>query len=712
VNRYGRVLMASKGDSYQLTFIGTGAVCSTPKETLVGALVRSELIAKAGTYGALASAFKPGDPALPLVMAAVASGLRSGTLEPLTRPPLTSYVQYADAFDEVEPLAVQEVHNAVCQSSSTVPVKCQSSTYDVLYRRLIEPCAPVAMSAAAARDLVDFVSLVLVDGVGSPAGPEEIYASLTKESQRAEFLALNEQLFDAPTSIGLFFKAEASQAGKPNRPIVPFKGSHNYLAASFLLPIEARLKQLPWFAPGKTPTEIQDRVHDICRNAAQEGRTARAGDFSAYDATQVLGRAVMEALYKRAYGEKYAPQYRKVIDEYFNTGARVRGYPHRFHGAGTASGDRDTTDCNTVTTAFVLFHALRNRWEDEMPAPAAFAALNDSVFGGDDSLGDWHDADYIAAAASFGCKLEEEPYTGEMRVFLGRLYVNPIANGDNIMDPLRFLKKFNVISMHAGRSVDEALVQRAAGLLIDNPNVPLVSTYCRSVLAARRSTGLNPDYHDAWHYDRLASGQSYSCNHTSRAELIAAISAYTGYTAEAICELDAEFAATRIVVGTTFTPLAGLTWAPRDGLVVGGVPFSAPWHLTAPQIRSKQVELQATCAVVRSENSETLEAAFLDADLEAFVDDSRGLGECQVCHGDFGLDHITGNCPKCRLCAAAGRFDRGHTTAKCVVAETAAAAAMLAVEPPLAPAAPAAPADTSPASRKKSRHHRGRGGGH
>ena len=656
IRTYGSICMVDVGDDTYLSWGDTSHPRSLPTTVLLETVARWQLAGKVTQYATISIGLRDYPDCIPLVMAAVGAGFRipGGYRADLGN---TEVLLTTDSTIELDPAQSNIlVHNPILPNSLVnlgrgIEALTESVDARVRSNTNLNPVSMLDLQLVA-----DFANYV-VGGVRlQPLDIESVYAAMHKPSNIAEQNEMSTTYDLVDNEAGLFSKTEPVKGdGKSARIIVTFRGNENYELGRYVIPLTDHLSRLPFWAPGKTPREIQEFIHLQHLLARSHKRNMEEGDYSAFDSTTgPIGYAVENSVFQLAFG--IGGDWQGPLDFVHNVTAKARTRPEGLRvemGNGTMSGCKNTTMRNTLLCAFV---AYANARDSGMLHDSAVERVESCVFSGDDSSLITCDFPMATTAKRFGLLLESRQYDSGPTTFLGRFYPDPYASPSCIADVPRFLRKMHLIDVPPNRDPHTALAQRALGNLVNDPKTPLLSSYCRSVLKANFTNVLDPRYHDPWKYESLTSGNMYTNDDFSYDELFEAIAKHMGVDPAALAELDTAFKELPGVVGTKYPALGHHVISYRAGRVINGVPFGPPG--VRPDIRMAR---KVSAAMSRL-HKETLENLTTVLESAASSVPSVGSGEayvplCVVCDSQY---HSSDNCPLCSLCSG-----RGHTAASC-----------------------------------------------
>jgi len=670
-------------DCVYLRYSTSNDVYVLPRHKFNDALTRYYLSSTVGKFSIISTILNDYIEAQGMVMTLVHNGFLKGAYVPLESKCVVTF-QYSNAYPDATGMAITMVHHPVMGDSLAVPGKSESVMLNAVLTRLREPAVLTAFPLEYGHLVHEFV-----DEYIRPIAPlsyEDMAARMTRVTQRVELESLSSYFGIDEARVSLFNKREPVGFAKPARVIVTFQGSRNYLLSSYTLALSDSLVGLPFWGPGKPPSEIQQRVHLMHSGQAfdtdSRSDAMLEGDYSKFDATVGVPLWIfMRAVYARAFPKNHS-DLESLLEETRNAWAGTRFGVSYQVGFGTQSGSADTTIRNTLWNAFITYASFRTN--DRFSKEQSHSYLKGWLFLGDDSLGRTHGADFVSTASRFGLKLEARLYRRGPTRFLGRFYPDPWSTVGCIADIPRFLRRFHLIDVKSGQDIHEAMAQTAYGRLVNDPDTPLLSSYCKAVLKAHPVSGLNPTYHDPWKYLQLINGDIYLNDDYTPEQLFTAIALDMSVPAESLLSLDLQFQELDAVYGTVYDPITINQSCLPPGLVVDGMPVGKLPIKPIVKISRRQVDAYETAlednvldeySAFRDVSSKsptsdvlpdnvtfiTKESSFDDCglvDSSVIGNDEAEPPRCHVCDSRY---HATSLCPTCSYCG-----ERGHAGEKCV----------------------------------------------
>lgn len=430
------------------------------------------------TPAMVASNIAPADPAglpterLPPGHAAIlANYLRAGVprTPPVVYPPSFGYVPiYFGKHDYDAPVPLAAFGSPLigpCYGFATSIASDERCIAGRVEAFVQQPCL-MQMPPKLASYMMEFVErLIPVPHRGHPLGLDEIYDHQDRPSQR--------QLLDEAHVSGPWYKRMWKTFNKKETYVKPTDPRNISTAtpqgklaySSFLYAFHAVvMSNVEWYAFNKTPVECAARVTQILKNASH----AAACDASRFDGhIKWLARVFERLVMLRFFAREHFSELNERLDEQVGLpGVTSEGRKYA-SGYTRASGSAETSDLNSVETAFIAYCGWRETTVKgaRLSADQAWASLG--VYGGDDSL----DGAIDPAALMKSAKLMGQSYKmkviprGEAGVeFLNRQFGPDVWNGDanSMSNPPRLLSKLWVGPAQL-RNPLERFAERASG---------------------------------------------------------------------------------------------------------------------------------------------------------------------------------------------------------------------------------------------------------
>jgi hypothetical protein len=297
-----------------------------------------------------------------------------------------------------------------------------------------------------------------------------------KPAQRARLLKVGHSgIRGFLTTIRAFLKKENYPDPNDPRLIQPCDDEHFVEFSAYVRPFSAGLKELvPWYAFGKSPEEIAERVFHVARS----GSTITASDFSRWDGRVSLALVEFELdCYKAVYHSSHHDTIRRLKRAQMDTRV-VTPYGTTWRAdASRLSGIADTSAANTTTGAFIAFCSwmVAKGWDlgSRTAVRRALKAFeHEGIYGGDDGVTAGVPADvFQTVSARFGvlAKATEHRYNVP---FLARVYPDPSADSGSVPDEPRLLSKLHVSSAPADVPAKIALARKVGAMLAEHCDVP------------------------------------------------------------------------------------------------------------------------------------------------------------------------------------------------------------------------------------------------
>ncbi len=296
-----------------------------------------------------------------------------------------------------------------------------------------------------------------------------------------------------------FIKAESNNKCGDPRNITTLPAHHRVGLSAFSLPLAKHCYQYDWYAFGREPAALAERVHQL----ASGEDFLDVGDYSRFDGTTTyLHTTLVRACMRRLFDPRYHDEIDRFLEAEENCKAYTASNLMYYTGFTTLSGSPLTSARNTLSNAFVGYLSARI---GGLTPEDSWRCLG--LYGGDDSL-DRPVVSRNKAQAAKLCRLslkEDRRAQGSHVDFLGRIYVNPWHGPQSILQVRRRLAKFHLVPTSCNNT-DVPLIEarRMLSLYVTDPNTPVV----REMLACwsrrtpaetiRKAIDLAPSEIDSW----------------------------------------------------------------------------------------------------------------------------------------------------------------------------------------------------------------------
>jgi len=348
-----------------------------------------------------------------------------------------------------------------------------------------KPLEPTPFLLQCMEEFVD----LLAEGLGGkrlfPVEISEVYLRQSKPTQQR--ILESAEYEGATTESKTFGKREAYQTLNDMRIISQINGVDKRDYSTFMYALGDYLKDMPWYASGKSNVEIADRIAELCEKAKSHVSNT---DFARLDGTinallRLLERMVMVKLFHQQYQEEML----RTMKTQRNLRGRTTNGVKYVTLDTRLSGSPETSPFNSMENAFVAF--LAGRLDRKTPREA-WEGLG--MYLGDDGVtADTTRKSYEKAAAMVGLVLTAETVKrGEMGVsFLSRRYGPDVWFGDNnsCCSISRTVSKFHV-TVHMPSSVRavDKLSDKSYALWINDSQTPIIGALVAKVVSI---TGIN-----------------------------------------------------------------------------------------------------------------------------------------------------------------------------------------------------------------------------
>lgn len=402
------------------------------------------------------------------------------------------------------------------------PDNCKASENAAVLGRVVLPSNASADStvydAYTHRDIMDFIRLVAPDThILSPVTIDYVEQKQDRPAQRKKIADARGNGLYVSHAVKANLKKEPYQTIGDPRVISVLDTDTKVLWSQYTYALADYLKETaPWFAPGKTPVEIAERVADLCSGASSVTET----DFSRFDG-HVSGvvRMMELALMLRLFVQDCHNDIDKLHKRNYGCASTTTHGIKYTTGFTRLSGSPETSVANTLANPFVAYCAIRNA-DRTLTAEQAYSKLG--IYGGDDgATTDITAKAYVGTARRLGFKIEAVEHlrpasnaTPEPVKFLARLYPDAWAGRtDSVCDLRRVLSKIHVTVDLAGVSALEKLRQKMIGYTLSDKHTPFIGPWAAIVVQKSFSQGTGPlddDKHKIRPYNtRVSLGEQY-----------------------------------------------------------------------------------------------------------------------------------------------------------------------------------------------------------
>jgi len=371
------------------------------------------------------------------------------------------------------------------------PDNCRNNDVRAVNERVLKlKSEDLVITNHISRCMNEFVELFYSKaGVGKhslrPVENDEVYLRQAKPTQRRILdMAQHES---ASFTAKNFVKKEAYGSANDPRMISQINGVEKMAYSAYMYTFCDLLKYHDWYAFGKTPRAIAERVVQICEQASHVDIT----DFSRMDGR--VGNVARE-LEMRMMMYGFHPSFHLELQSLMRKQMNLKGitaHGVRYDtGLARSSGSAETSAFNTILNAFTCFLAYRRHTDCYgmyYDKEEAWRSLG--IYGGDDGLSANLVRKYaVTSAASVGQKLELERVTrGNAGVsFLARHYGPGVWWGDanSCCDIKRQISKFH-LTVHLPPNItrEDKLCDKAFSFYLSDASTPILGEFVVKVLS-------------------------------------------------------------------------------------------------------------------------------------------------------------------------------------------------------------------------------------
>jgi len=363
------------------------------------------------------------------------------------------------------------------------PAKTVSNEREAIQARVTDISTPhFQVESDVIRCINDFAEELAPEYRMHPCEVETVFAKQATPGQRRILERADVSGSNFARVFNSFLKAEVYGIGsvKDPRIITTGNGKDKLAFSQFCYRLADVLKGESWYAFGKTPLQVAERVASIC----EKSQSVVLTDFSRMDGrVNNVSRLLVKAVMLRMFQPQYHDELREQISAHFNKICYMTEDHYRTWVAQN-SGAADTSGSNTIVNAFTAYlHFRRQGLGHDL---AMQKLRSKGVFGGDDgTLGDADKDILIQSARSLGhvLTLEAHLQRGDSGVsFLSRQFSPEVWQGcpDSCQDINRTVAKFHMCNDLTGTMLSK-LVEKAYCVELTDYNTPLLGDYCRRV---------------------------------------------------------------------------------------------------------------------------------------------------------------------------------------------------------------------------------------
>lgn len=333
----------------------------------------------------------------------------------------------------------------------------------------------------------EFLERLIPNGSAQTLVPQEYDDVRSQQARPAQVSKLERAMADLANWVSKTFpKSEAYSKVNTPRIISQINTPDKRDYSKFMYPLCELVKQHPWYAFGKKPKVISQRVVEVLLHAD----SAVCTDFSRFDGhvSNLLREFELMVLFRA-----FRPEHRSQASELHKKQHHLLtiaplGTKYWVEYA-RLSGSPETSLFNTLDNAFIAYLALRSTMRDGayVEADQAWAGLG--IYGGDDGLTADVDApSYKRAAEMVGQQLEVvvQPRYSPGVKFLSRYYSPAVWDGDlnSCCDIKRQLSKLHTtVALPESVTPQMKLLEKVRCLLVTDANTPILGDFARRIAA-------------------------------------------------------------------------------------------------------------------------------------------------------------------------------------------------------------------------------------
>jgi len=436
-----------------------------------------------------------------------------------------------------------------------VPENTKNNDQRMVNKRVKELANTVTLTPFLEKTMAEFVDLFCEGWQHCivPLEVEAVYEKQKKPSQQHILHASEHEI--AIRKASMFMKREAYQKLADPRGITTINGVDKRDYSCYTYAVAEVIKNFEWYAFGKTPREIAERVTAVCSEASYY---VDATDFSRMDGrVSNIARMLESSLMLRLFAPMFHVELGELLRSQHSLNGRTRNGVSYETGLSRLSGSPETSLFNTILSAFTAYLSMRmTMTEGSFMGPReAWNGLG--VYGGDDGLTADVARDTQMRAARMVGQVLTLDRTKRYHVgvsFLSRQYGPDVWTGNcsSCCDVKRTLSKFHVtVCLPRNIKPPMKLREKAYALSLTDANTPVVGLFVKRALAltpVRRYSNIlgiwnseldvseqYPNEEDEWMMD-LFKAQLPTFDHEAFAQWLEAADAETILSPPVLCE--------------------------------------------------------------------------------------------------------------------------------------------------------------------------------
>jgi hypothetical protein len=369
---------------------------------------------------------------------------------------------------------------------------CKSNDERCIQKRVTTKATPTFMPTSHTISCMNsFVNhLVPADraGTGVPVDEEEVYRKQPRPTQQTILKRADVSGPNYRDIIKSFQKREALDGAGDPRNISTVCGEDKAAESRFIYAISPLLSKEPWYAFGRTPDQIAQRVGDVCEHSD----AVLLSDLSRMDGHEAsAGRLLTKALLLRYFREVYHEDIIASLDSQHHRSG-VSSFGVWFETLWSRlSGSPETSAFNTIVNAFMFYMAYRatKRNGRYLTDAQAWKMLQTSVVvGGDDGVG----GDVSKEAYSKACRMMGHVATGDVLqrgakgvTFLARIYHPDVwyGNVNSCTDIKRAVLKFHTsANLPASVTPLQKMAEKCQSVMKTDSHTPILGDLASAFL--------------------------------------------------------------------------------------------------------------------------------------------------------------------------------------------------------------------------------------
>lgn len=502
--------------------VGTWCSANVPVGDAEALAATSRLNSSAITVAQVKTVLKSDDQTTCSILAEYFRQNKSTVTTPVVFAPPPAILHYQYGLEQYDPEAKTSLHSFMDPIIADVyaPMKTRGNDLAAVEGRVKSVAQEDKdITATLLGYLDEFVALLVPEELVHKAHPVDldyVYDKQARPTQRSLLDKIENLACDVSDDrVVTFQKAEAYSGPKEPRIITTIPTTNKLHYSSFTYAFAQHMRQQKWYAFGKNPKEISERVAEICHHSVSH---VTKTDLHRMDGhINNVCRLTEQMAMLRFFAVTYHKQLRDLMATQKQRRA-VTGFGVKYDtGNARLSGSPETADFNSLDNGLGSYMGLRRMG---LSIEEAWKKLG--LFGGDDGLqGDIDPKLQTLAYADLGQVLEAEVVKrGDLGVeFLSRIYGPDVWFGEpnNMCDIKRQLTKFHT-TVHLPSSISpmNKFATKLYSYYLTDRNTPIIGDLATAAVNLCCDYIIHPDGNDVARRALI----SYYANHPAQEQFI------------------------------------------------------------------------------------------------------------------------------------------------------------------------------------------------